>query len=75
MAKDSPATSDAKIEEQTPDQFITLGADDAEDEAVPANHATKGMVELGYTEASRITDSHIALSKEQRAFERKAAKE
>lgn len=73
MADKTSTTSGTESNEQTPDQFFT--GEPAEDEDVPASHATKGMTVLGVTEASRIEDSAITLEKERRALERRIAKE
>lgn len=65
VGKDEP-------EGQTPDQFFT-GAPDP-DEKVDPKHATKGMTNLGYTEASRIEGTAAKQLAEQKAAEKAAAK-
>lgn len=65
---------DSKPEKQTADQFFT-GERTEEDEKVPANHATKGMTVLGWTEASRLENTAEEQERERKAAERRAKKE
>jgi hypothetical protein len=73
MARMTDTTSGTEREEQTPEQFNT-GPEPTEDQEAPASHATKGMVTLGYTEASRIEDSLARQLAEQKAHEKALAK-
>jgi hypothetical protein len=63
-----------ELQEQTPDQFYD-GTDPDADKPPPKDHATKGMVSLGYTEASRIEDTAAAQEEERKAAEKAASKE
>jgi len=61
--------------QQTPDQFYNPEVERAKADAeVPANHATKGMTTLGYTEASRIENTAEFQEQERRAADKAAAK-
>ena len=61
--------------QQTPDQFFNPDDERAKADAdVPANHATKGMTSLGYTEASRIEGTAALQEQERDEAEKAAAK-
>lgn len=55
---------------QTPDQFFDGEAERPELQASPANHATKGMTTLGYTEAHRLEDTAAIQDAEREAAEK-----
>ena len=62
-------------QQQTPDQFFNPDKERADaDASVPANHATKGMTRLGYTEASRIEGTAALQEQERDEAEKAAAK-
>lgn len=76
MTSTSEGVQTNEVVTQTPDQFYGGEGSERRDQAeAPKGHATKGMTQLGWTEASRLEDTAEQQERDRKDAERRAGRD